>query len=542
MQKRRYSRLAHSILLLGLLHCSVNVGYAELKVEITYKSLDELDEATRQLLLASDPVRIFREQPQMALPVLQIAKYSVELNQIVKNKQHDPVAVQFSLQPSEISQFSKALQDAGVTFQSEVENMIFANLSVKQLNDKKIYAHPGLLMADVQQQLQQPDDNQDLANTEQTLQLQAEQETSSSVQPASAKMRIVSSPYMALSILDELSEKEQKRNIVVSPQSLAETGMALLMASQNPKDLKRPKWFLTEVETDEHHKIDQPESAIPSFQSWNNLWYAQRYTVHPGFEQDYQGFLHGTVQKIDLSQVDQSVQKINGYISEKTSHKISNLISRSEIAGADAVLSNVAYFKADWLSPFAKYKTTLRPFHNADQSVVKVDTMTEQKNLTYASHRGWTLVELPFKDQQTILTLLLPPENKTLSLPDAKRLQQLDARKSERKAVVFLPKIKLQGNTVEMKQLLPNFSSWNLDRLVNETGIGQLKGLHQATIEWDEVGAEATAATIVTGSKSLGSHADVQVVFDRPFVFLIRQGNNILFTGAVRQLDEQTAK
>ena len=62
------------------------------------------------------------------------------------------------------------------------------------------------------------------------------------------------------------------------------------------------------------------------------------------------------------------------------------------------------------------------------------------------------------------------------------------------------------------------------------------KALHQAVVTWDEQGAEAASATSFIAKKSLSLSENIKVKFDRPFIFMIRQADTILFVGQVRSL------
>ena len=83
--------------------------------------------------------------------------------------------------------------------------------------------------------------------------------------------------------------------------------------------------------------------------------------------------------------------------------------------------------------------------------------------------------------------------------------------------------------------VLPEMAKWQLNQLVAGQSLLVSKAIHQATIEWDEEGATAAAATAVIVGRSF-SHSPPKIVFNRPFVFMIRQQQNTLFAGQIRQL------
>ena len=58
--------------------------------------------------------------------------------------------------------------------------------------------------------------------------------------------------------------------------------------------------------------------------------------------------------------------------------------------------------------------------------------------------------------------------------------------------------------------------------------------IHKATIEVDEEGTVAAAATCMAVPMTLGSPPPpLEITVDRPFLFFIRSGNHVIFAGRV---------
>lgn len=427
-----------------------------------------------------------------------------------------PLTVELTAQSEQAAALVDFLRTQQITVQQQVDEVIFANIKPTQLKSAALMQHPALQSARLAPTMQVPDQPV--------------------VAPQPAAPVALAPAEQAIEMLQVLAKKQAKQNVVFSPYSIAETGAALLLGSEHPDQLKRPKWFLSVLDDPNLRPTLSVLRPNNSYQSWNTLWYQQGATVQPDYEQDYKRVLSGSTTAVDFAQAATTAERINHTINEQTAHKIPKLLSEGDLKGAQAVLTNAAYFKSGWSIPFPAYKTTPQPFTNLDGQVVKVAMMTHKFPVEWAEHEGWTLVNLPFKDGTTKLTLLVPPAKKPKQMISYALLAQLDQHKTLKPVTLKLPKVDLQGSSLNLETLLPKLSSWSLDRVLTSQPLRQLKGIHQASIEWDETGAEAAAATAVTAKRSIGVDNDPVVTVDRPFVFLVRDQKQVLFAGAVRQL------
>ena len=57
--------------------------------------------------------------------------------------------------------------------------------------------------------------------------------------------------------------------------------------------------------------------------------------------------------------------------------------------------------------------------------------------------------------------------------------------------------------------------------------------IHQATIEVDEEGTVAAAATFMSVKSCHSPPPPLEITVDRPFLFFIRSGNHVIFAGRV---------
>lgn len=334
------------------------------------------------------------------------------------------------------------------------------------------------------------------------------------------------------------SQSDVSENIIFSPWSIIEATTAVMLANDEKNPIARPNWLFPLASQQEWLAAYATRPESTNFRSKNYLWLQEGVSVLPVFKASYEKELAGHVEALDFGKVPESVKHINQQIAKDTEQKITELLSAADLlAKPISILTNAVYFKASWQSSFLAESTKQEDFHNANGKAVKVAMMSQEQEYKWASVDKWTLLEMPFKaNAPESLWLMLPPEETPLALPSIATLTKLEAALSQEKISLSLPKIKLTGKNMDLTSgVLPEMAKWQLNQLVAGQSLPIAKAIHKATIEWDEVGATAAAATAVFVSKGIGQRIP-HVTFDRPFVFMIRQQQNTLFAGQIRQL------
>ena len=248
--------------------------------------------------------------------------------------------------------------------------------------------------------------------------------------------------------------------------------------------------------------------------------------------------------------------RINDWVADETEDRIRGLIPSGGIDEfTRLVLANAIYFRAAWRSAFDERATTDRPFYLLDGSERKAPMMRQQSNLRYAASDSYQAVELPYKGVEMAMTILLP---------DSGRFSEFEESLSGDSVGAIL-----DGLDYELVRLtMPRFetdSAFSLsdtleamgmpdtfnDEAANFSGMdGRLckkKGdicllisdvLHKAFISVNEAGTEAAAATAVTVGVTQAEEVKLEpidLVLDRPFLFIIRHQATgaVLFVGRV---------
>ncbi|TDH13350.1 hypothetical protein EPR50_G00056700 [Perca flavescens] len=173
--------------------------------------------------------------------------------------------------------------------------------------------------------------------------------------------------------------------------------------------------------------------------------------------------------------------------------------------------------------------------------------MMNMKNdfYTYLDHKlNTTVLQLPFKSSYSML-LMLPDAMATLenAISPNHITKWLKAMVRPRKHYVYIPKFSIK-TSYKLNDVLSEMGMTdmfgdraNLRGISEEQGLKVSKVVHKATLDVDETGAEASAATgILIMAGSAGFPAPVPVLkFNRPFMVIITERNTekILFLGKI---------
>ena len=248
--------------------------------------------------------------------------------------------------------------------------------------------------------------------------------------------------------------------------------------------------------------------------------------------------------------------RINDWVSEETQERITNLIPPDAITtDTRLVLANAIYFKADWQNVFDERATADRPFHSLDGSERDVPMMRQQSNIRYARGEWYQAVELAYKGGDVAMTLLVPDSGRFQEFQDSlsgQSLQDIADSLDYELVRLTMPKFEMES-TQKLSDILKAMGMPDAfdDEAANFSGMdGQVcrsRGdicllisdvLHKAFVSVDEAGTEAAAATavIVATTKSVEIDPEpMEVIVNRPFVFLIRERTTgtLLFVGRV---------
>jgi serpin B len=249
---------------------------------------------------------------------------------------------------------------------------------------------------------------------------------------------------------------------------------------------------------------------------------------------------------VGAEQAEKARKIINAWVEKKTKEKIKGLIGRTVLDSATLVLTNAIYFKGDWAIEFDKKETRDAPFKAAADKEVTVAMMHLKDKFKYAKSADLQIIELPYKNEDLSMTVLLPKKVDGLEeLEKSLTLKNVNQRLGElrkQKVVVYLPKFKMTTGPLELSGILKSMGMKGAFSLppADFSGMTGRKDLfisnvlHKAFVAVDEKGTEAAAATAV-GMTVTAVRPAVVFRADHPFIFLIKdnRSGNILFIGRV---------
>ena len=290
----------------------------------------------------------------------------------------------------------------------------------------------------------------------------------------------------------------------------------------------------------------------------NSVWGQEGH----GFLQDYLDTLGlnygGKLRGVDFRGRPENARiRINEWVSEETNGRIEDLIAPDAIDRfTRLVLANAVYFKAEWHLPFDEWATSRGSFYGLDGGESRVEMMRQTENFGYVRGDDYQVVELPYKDREMSMVLLLPGSGGFTEFEnslDADLVGEIPEEMESRRVRLTMPRFELEASldlaeTLEAMGMPNAFDDKRAD-FRGMDGLSCLAGddecllisdvVHKAFVSVDEAGTEAAAATaVIVGITKSAPEEPIELTIDRPFIFLIRDADTgtVLFVGRVVKL------
>lgn len=244
---------------------------------------------------------------------------------------------------------------------------------------------------------------------------------------------------------------------------------------------------------------------------------------------------------VDFTQTAESANTINKYVEDKTNGKIAKLVEGLDPSTVMYLISYI-YYKGTWATPFDAMLTKEDIFNVDDNNKVAVQMMNMEDTFDsyYDQAINTSVLHLPFNSTYSML-LMLPDDMATLESTICPRhvtkwLKWMRRRRYD----VFIPKFSIKTSYTLNDVLISMGMTDMFSDLADFSGISEGHKLavsdvvHQATLDVDEAGATAAAATGI--GITLMSFQSIPVLkFNRPFMVTIveRITENILFLGKI---------
>jgi len=236
-------------------------------------------------------------------------------------------------------------------------------------------------------------------------------------------------------------------------------------------------------------------------------------------------------------------EKINNFVFKHTDGEIKDFLDSDQVTPLTRMfLITAMSLEATWAAKFTKTKEG--DFSVTADEVMKVQYMlAEGRCNEYHKNDKWLAVKVPFKASELTMAMIMPKkvgDFSSLSEQDIKdALGKVAGRPSPCRMSV--PKFKIKSDISNAVPVLKKMgisavfdpSQADLSRMFQKPeDISLSEFTHKATIEVDENGVKATAAT---GAGFAGRSVPQFVPVDKPFLFLVRHEatGSTLFIGKV---------
>lgn len=341
-------------------------------------------------------------------------------------------------------------------------------------------------------------------------------------------------------------------NQVFSPQSIS---IALSMAYDGAK--WRTKWEMAKVmHFQSNAKKNQAAWAgyidyfdqikTPLFHSANAVWLQKDYHFLESYVAGIENY-KAQIKAVDFVNTverEKSRKKMNQWVESKTKNKIKQLIRKGDLDDQTRlVLINAIYFYSEWEQTFPENMTHEMIFQT-NEKPVKTDFMNIQGEYNYMESDLFTIVEVPYRSGLSSMYILLPKRESSmtdlLSTLDYESFSEIISNLTQQTIRLSMPKFHMESRTEMKKQFIKMGMQKPFSAEANFRGINGKKNLmideviHQAMIDVNEKGTEASAATAVIMREKGGVELP-HFLADRPFVFIIKENKkgSILFAGVL---------
>ena len=247
-----------------------------------------------------------------------------------------------------------------------------------------------------------------------------------------------------------------------------------------------------------------------------------------------------------MNSPDEARRIINDWVSKQTDDKLQELIPSRDIINifTRLVLTNTVYFSAEWEHKFLEPTyTKTQSFYLKDGAKVFVPMMhTDFQSFIYTRMGICQAVELPYQGDKFSMLILVPDSGKfdefeeSIDILLINRIideMEINRVKLEMPRFSFESEFLLKTVLSEMGMAGAFYEDADFSGMAGNKDLFIEDVVHKAWISVDEEGTEATSASAVV--VTTGIEEAVHITIDRPFLFLIRDGESgtIVFLGRV---------
>ena len=276
----------------------------------------------------------------------------------------------------------------------------------------------------------------------------------------------------------------------------------------------------------------------------NSLWADKKYTLKHDFLRVAKDSYKATSETLDFSKPDESAQTVNNWCSETTKGLINKVLSPDMITEDLAlILCNSVYFESGWWNPWDEGEGE---FALSDGKKVAVPDFLYSTESTYYETDNAVAFGKGYVNGSTFIGIL-PDEDVSLADIDLDAL--LASKSTEYDVHASMPKLDYEYSNTDLVNILSSCGVVNmfspvgeLGGLVNESNdIYVSDVIQKCKVELDENGTKAAAVTAMMMADNAVMLEDPtpvkEVHLNRPFYYMIMDGDTVLFIGAVNTVE-----
>jgi serine protease inhibitor len=357
----------------------------------------------------------------------------------------------------------------------------------------------------------------------------------------------------AFDIFKILNEEESGKNVFISPLSIS---TALAMTYNGARGSTKQAMAdalgigdadLSRVNTSFQNliaylnKVDKKVKLDIN----NSIWIRERENIQEEFLSNTGKYFNAFSEMLDFSK-DESVQRINKWISDATRGKINKMLEPPISPDVMMYLINAIYFKGEWKQQFSEDRTYGGKFTSGNGTIQDIKMMSRKGKVEYAKGEDYKAVRLPYGSGKTSMYCILPDESINIddfifSMDAAKWNEVFTSPVETDDVTLGIPRFKMEYGIKLLNNSLISMGmgeafSFNADFSGIREGIFISRVLHKAVIEVNEEGSEAAGVTVVE-MKETSITEPLTFIADRPFLFIIADDKTgtILFIGKMSE-------
>jgi serpin B len=286
----------------------------------------------------------------------------------------------------------------------------------------------------------------------------------------------------------------------------------------------------------------------------SSLWMQTGHPLLPKYLALVRETYDAALEEVDFERAAEEARaKINAHVAAATHGRLREIVPCGSVGALTRlVLVNTVYFKRPWLSPFPLGATRDEPFFRLRGGSVDAPLMHQTDRFRLVEESDLAAIELFYQRSSLSMVVVLPKRRAGLSAVERRLdsgglgalLARLDGAQA-RQVVLTLPRFRMVstfslGDALKALGVQRAFARDRADlsgMTSNPNGVYVSAVLHQAFVEVNEEGTEASAATAtlkVTIGEAEPEPPPAVFRADHPFLFLIRNERRLIwFVGRV---------